>query len=441
MTSIVPSHSALTASLALLVCPGLVACDSGEASDLEEAALASPRDVQLVPPNPRTARVMSGEHDFAVVFVQLQGIAPPQLTPSDLSTTLGTSDIGGFIPPGAPPGPGFKTVAQYYQEVSFNKFRVEHTVIGGVAQIAHPPGYYCSSVLPNGWGNNGCDDDLMAEDFLDAASDQLAFDPHAHDGVIFVVAGQAYPGLGLMHTHEGDPMPIVLLHGAYNVAYGAPLGEDQLGLYNTLKSHLIHEIGHAVGDLWHNGGLQCPFPVVVPEEFTDCTLQNQTNPLSPMSAGAVRHLGAYEKCLVGFISGGQTWVPGVGHHHQVTLTAIERNAPTAYQEIRIPLDDNEFYTVEYRKPIGVDAPPLSDAEASYFYGVSPGEPLHGLVVSLRLASADVTGDLELVHLRQLIRPGETFHDNYRGVHITFGVAGKYDRAIVDVETDTIILEH
>ncbi|MEZ4451847.1 MAG: hypothetical protein R3B09_20455 [Nannocystaceae bacterium] len=441
MTTPLDPRSAPARGLLLLASVGLLACDVAPDDPVEVDAATSVRSSPILFPDPREARDMAGEYDFAVVFVRLAGIEPPGLTPSDLAITLGSTGIGGVINPGdPPPDPGFVTVAEYYDEISHGDFLLSHSVISGVVQVANPPSHYCPMLTPSGWGTGECDASLEADDFLDAAVAQLDFDPHEYDGVIFVVAGQAAPGYGLRRSYEGDVLPIALIHGSYNVAFGAPLGEDQLGTYSTLKSLLIHEIGHAVGDLWHAGALECPDLAIIAEDvYNDCTPSATLNPLSPMSSGAVRHLGAYEKRLVGFIDPEQTWFPPIGHFHETTLKAIELDDPTAYQEIRIPVAEDEFYSIEYRRPIGVDAPPLSEAEASYFVGVTPGEPLHGLIVNLRLAGPTADNDLEIVQLRQLVRPGETFHDNYRGIHVTFTSPLKGDRARVNIATNVIQL--
>ena len=65
-----------------------------------------------------------------------------------------------------------------------------------------------------------------------------------------------------------------------------------------------------------------------------------------------------------------------------------------HQEIRIPFDDDDldaFYSVEYRRPLGVDAAPLTANEALRFVNLEEGDLLDGLVVRLR---ADSIGDAQ-----------------------------------------------
>lgn len=392
----------------------------------------------IVPPNPRDADSVLGDLDVAILFARLPGAPANVVDPADVSTAFGQIS-GGFVPPGYQ-DPGFITVAEYFQAASYDHLRLHKTMFAGVLNLPGVIGNYCSTVT----GNLGtaCSETTIFSGALTAAEASFAFDADDYDAFVVYVSGY-FENIGVANQNwsfGGVPRRGVLM--AAHLA--RPLGEDSAT--NALPSYkglLLHELGHALGDLEHAGIWEC-YPDGVGENVVNPHLSCnviKADPLGPMGVNYPRDLSAYEKSLWGFFSLSRVyWLTITGQLQVVELGAIELDTDADYQEIRIPLGPADtFYSVEYRKPLGPDAAPLSATEAAGFANAAAGDPLHGLVVRLRSATVDPDQPGETLHLPHLVKVGEPFWDPYRQIWISVLLL-RDNRAQVTLGKGVVVLD-
>jgi hypothetical protein len=391
------------------------ACTSLDMRESDHAS-ASAQEVVIVRPNPRDADAALGDLDVAILFARLPGAPANVVDPDDVATAFGHVS-GGFVPPGYQ-DPGFITVAEYFQDASYDDLRLHKTVFAGVLNLPGVIGNYCSAVS----GNLGttCSEATIFSGVLTAAESSFAFEADDYDAFVLYVSGYfEYVGVAnVQWNFAGTPRRGVIMAAHID----RPLGEDSgANAVPSYKGLLLHELGHALGDLRHAGIWQC-YPDGVGEDVVDpaqsCPVV-KADPLTPLGVNYPRDLSAYEKSLWGFFSLSRVyWLTITGQLQVIELGAIEVDTAADYQEIRIPLGPADtFYSVEYRKPLGPDAAPLSAEEAGGFANVAAGDALHGLVVRLRSATLDFDQPGETLHLPHLVKVGEPFWDPYRAIWI------------------------
>jgi hypothetical protein len=371
--------------------------------------------IPYVPPNPRVAHSIGGNLDVAILFVQLTDGLPIEVDPDDIQTTFGSVSGGVGVPGGD--DPGFITVAEYYQIVSHDTVRLHDHVFAETVSLRGTPRDYCR--YENQLGGQDCDVEELFADALAAAEAELDFEADDYDAFAVYVGGVGFPGFA-SRTWGYDGVD---RRGSLYGARERTLGWDANPNDVSYKSLLIHELGHALGDLEHAGIWFC-IPEIVGSTPLDppasCTVY-KADPFSPMGANGVRGLSAYDRNLWGFVDESQVyWAwPSAGHFQTVELTAIEVSAPTSYQEIRIPLASgtSDFYSVEYVRPIGVDAAPLTASETTDFPDLDAGDSLDGLLIRLRADSLDPDDPGEALILSQLVTPSSPFYDPHSHISI------------------------
>jgi hypothetical protein len=227
--------------------------------------------------------------------------------------------------------------------------------------------------------------------------------------------GQASIGPGHVTTPDGG----AIMSWAFVSDRGAEL------------SLLLHEFGHNLG-LRHASSWDCaPHPVGVDAKSptTGCALVRYGDGYDPMSAGTVRHYSAYHKRVAGIMPAGQSLAVTEGRY---TLDALA--TPSAgVKELRVPIDADRFYTIEFRLPVGFDATAGEPTDA---------DPITGLLVRVGLADA-TQSDYDTLRPRLLVPnalppedsvevlAGAPFSDPYRGLTVRLlSVAG--DQAEVEI---------
>jgi hypothetical protein len=229
---------------------------------------------------------------------------------------------------------------------------------------------------------------------------------HEIDHLFVIVEGADYVGqASIGRGHVSTPDGGAIMSWAFVSDRGAEL------------SVLLHEFGHNLG-LRHASSWDCaPHPVGVDAETptTGCALVRYGDGYDPMSAGTVRHYSAYHKLVAGILPAGQSLAVAEGRY---TLDALA--TPSAgVKELRVPIDADRFYTIEFRLPVGFDATAGEPTDA---------DPITGLLV--RVGLVDPTrSDYDTLRPRLLlpsalppedsveVLAGAPFSDPYRGLTV------------------------
>ena len=409
-------------------------------SDAQAGELAEMTTVEVwdvVIPNTREAREILGAYQVAVVRAEFPRYTSGADT-AHLVETMGTPPLGDGGDVFASPT-SFTSVAEWYHTSSYGAVELYSTVYQDVVELDTDIGddaYSCSSV--NELGGWGCSESVIVEDVLEAAESQLSgFDVDDFDAFVLLVAGygpvaKAFPSKSFGRSE----LPVVITHGRTWEPNDDQVNEGNIPLKNTL----IHELGHALGELRHAGAWDCDQDMVGPDvEDPDdgCTNHPYGDSLSPMGHG-VRDFSAYEKRLVGWLDWTETATAMVSQ--TVTLTALEADADGATREIRIPANGvSTFYSVEYRSPIGLNAEPVGEgADGLHLH---PGADVDGLVVRLVRAD-DPTFDLdtaETAMVQWLVTSDEAFYDPYRTLLVEL-TSSDGETAEVQITFDIALME-
>jgi len=423
-------------------------CGVDTEADVQSATASDgARLYEFVPPNPRDADSIMGDVELAVIYAELDGFGPQAIDPQDLRTVLGHPEQGG-IHNGEPPP--FIQVAPYFEDVSYGQLRIHPTVFDTSVQLDTSPADYCNNYEDGDLVEmNSCSMGELQRDILDASVDQLGLNLDAFDGFLIVLNGLGQAGFAKHSlTHGRAVRRVAMIRDSPK-----ELGYDAQPAMVSLKSLVIHELAHSLGNLRHAAHWDCLPDVVGPDPYDPvqgCEEVGNADPWSPIGAHAVRGLSAYSRSLWGFLERERTYwaFASKGHFQEVELDALELTSD-GRQEIRIPFDDNDldtFYSVEYRRPIGVDAAPLTANEALRFVNLEEGDVIDGLVVRLRSdsigeAQTDVSGanEGEAAILYQLVTPDEPFYDPYNFISLSISPT-KGDRAIVDVGVNVLLVD-
>jgi hypothetical protein len=387
--------------------------------------------VVFVPPDPRSnVYPLSGSLNVALLFARFADAPSIDIDPDDVATVVGSVSGGGVV---VPPGPvlPYRTFAQAFRDSSMQKVFFQNTKFSHVLTLPGDASNYCDAIdytlgYPLGYE---CSQGDIVRAVLEAAEAELAFDADNHQAFVILVAGYLPVGYGGRYTYQSKLRAAFVGHARErqlatdnNVADG-PEGP-------SLKSVLLHELGHATINLAHAGMWDCYPDVVGPDALNPadgCVIADLDDRFTPMGGGGVRDNSALEKNYANWIDNSKVFHAPRGNS-SVDIAAVELNAPNEYREIRIPIDGwNTFYSIEYRRPIGNDAKPFSAYEAeSFVSGVNEGDLFDGLLVRLRRPPAFQNGSFDInaaetLLLRQLVKPGKngTFTDSYRHISVSY----------------------
>ena len=112
---------------------------------------------------------------------------------------------------------------------------------------------------------------------------------------------------------------------------------------------LAHEFGHSLG-MYHTGFLKCDVRYT---KANDCQTMITAGPFDPEGTGiGTGHYTAAHKDLIGWLSPQQAIVAKNSGLYSLEPLETNNNGP---KTIKVPLDDNLYYYLEYRQPVGLDS--------------------------------------------------------------------------------------
>lgn len=191
---------------------------------------------------------------------------------------------------------------------------------------------------------NGCDYNAIrtsAEAAARAAG--VALDTYNHVGIYWPrMSACSWSGLGQL---------------------GSPTRPARYTWYNgSGKSVFTHELGHNFG-LFHSRSLNCGAASIAPK--ASCSFVEYGDSFDPMGRGGMRHFNANNKLVLGWFGGCNGVTAPAGGTFQIV--PIE-TASNGVQLLRIPMNSalcppadspgmtSCEYEIEYRQPVGFDAP-------------------------------------------------------------------------------------
>jgi hypothetical protein len=260
------------------------------------------------------------------------GPAGAPITNTVLVIPIRFSDTGADAFNGAAINTEMQThVATYYQEVSYGQQLLNITV----ACTTTAPAGCAGRTNANGWLQStsatpaGCDYTTMGN-LADAVAQAAGYDTSVTSTkfVYYVIPSMGCGWAGLAYVGWGHAW-------SQNV--------NALWVYG-------HELGHNFG-LWHAGSVGCGAQVL----GGSCSASEYGDPFDVMGNLRQMHFNAMQKQVL-------NWIPGtsVKTHTSGTqtyqLSPIETGGQSTYA-VKIPTSNpNRTYWIEYRQPIGFDAP-------------------------------------------------------------------------------------
>jgi len=223
-------------------------------------------------------------------------------------------------------GNGTGSAADYYKEVSFGA-----QLLSGVVANAAGTWLQATQARPTACGTSAQLDAVLSsiESNGQAAATAAGFNPNANDGQLYILDALpcSWSGLGYI---------------------GHPLA------YAKGTASLIvvgHEIGHNFG-LYHAGSLNCGSEVVA---SSGCTVAEYGDPFDIMGNRRAMHFNARQKERLGYLgpNGVTTHASGTSTY---TLYPIELGGQARYAVRVAPSGTTRTYWIEFRQPIGFDAP-------------------------------------------------------------------------------------
>ncbi len=188
---------------------------------------------------------------------------------------------------------------------------------------------------------------------------------------------------------------------------------------------LIHELGHNFG-FTHQDSLECGDTIV--GDFVDgCEHIDRGDYYDLMAKGFQGHFSAGNKARLGWLEPHNIAELGIGLH-EVALHPLELPS-NQIQTIKLPVrynlrahSEGDFYFIEYRRPIGLDArfEELKDPAKGVLVHLQEKQSIWGTQL-LDMTPHITTESLSLLEdiAESYLVMGETFHDARHGFSITF----------------------
>lgn len=282
---------------------------------------------------------------------------------------------------------GNHSLKEYIKEVSYGKYVVNGKSYGWFT-LPQNREKYCTD-KNGGW-------------FVNCYSQQLISDAAA--------IAKAQVGV------EYDEYPFFVFHGAGGAAVTgfADNGKNIAGVHlnsevinNGFLRTIVHEFGHLL-KAGHAGGWYCGNGIVgadLSNLTVGCTVHSRSDGRDPMGS-QLGHFSAYHKEVMGFLEPTQTTIANTSG--EFLLDQLEMQSG-GVKQIKIPLGENKFYSLEYRKPTGFDGA-IGGAVAA----------VDGVMLRLALSSpiddgVDTLRPQEPLPL--VVNPGLPFVDTFRNIRV------------------------
>jgi hypothetical protein len=205
---------------------------------------------------------------------------------------------------------------------------------------------------------------------------------------------------------------LMFVHGYGSVGVAAGLYKFMSASNGFRLDAIAHESGHLLDlnapVLMHASGWpSCTAYPVTPDLLhpsSPCPTERYSDDFDVMGAANSYHLSMYHKEILGFLKA--TNIQVADHDGDYTLYSAEI-VTNAVQMIKIPLDHEMFYFLEYRRPLGFNGPSTPQ------YGVAP---IDGVLIRLRVVLPPGT-DGDTIRPKIELNPGTPFIDPYRGLRV------------------------
>ncbi len=265
---------------------------------------------------------------------RLDTVAGAPITNTVLVIPIRFSDNGGDPFNSGQVDTEFQTrVAPYYQEVSYGQQLLNISVACATPPV---PAQCAGKTDANGW--------------LQSASTTPASCDFTQMGILANAAATAagYDTTTSSHKFVYYVLPSISSCGWAGLAYVGYSWQAWSNGYNALWVY-GHELGHNFG-LWHAGSVDCGAQVIT----TGCSVSEYGDPFDLMGNIRQMHFNSMQKLRLGWIPASSVKAHTTGTQTYV-LSPIETGGQPVYA-VTVQASTTRKYWVEFRQPIGFDAP-------------------------------------------------------------------------------------
>jgi hypothetical protein len=293
------------------------------------------------------------------------------------------------------------SVNEYFQEVSYGQLVLQGDSAGWFT-MPQPASSYCTFTSGGMWF--GCDITQLREDALSVLPPDQTNSLSTYDTIVMVFQGIGTAGLS---------------GGRYK--YISASNGFRLDVIAHEMAHSLDALDSTARLLHAAGWSQCAAYPVGPDLLNPtngCRIDRYSDDFDIMGAANSYHFSMYHKEILGFLQPVNIQV--ADHDGDYELYAAELPA-NAVQMIKIPLEHEMFYFLEYRTLQGFDGP---DSPQQFV------APIDGVLIRLRVARFPGS-DAYTLRPKIVLNPSTPFIDPYRGLGVAV-VQKLGDHVIVNI---------